>query len=93
MLSDVIRILTFQPYRVRTDDPFIHFTKKVKGKPFTVAILGHQQIKYAKARFRKGTLELMKASTAFVDNFQRLSLEGCREGSGGESRGRGGQVV
>ena len=75
MLSDVIKILTFQPYRVRTDDPFIPFTKKVKGKPFTVAILGHQQIKYAKARFRKGTLELMKASTSFVDNFQNAEQD------------------
>ena len=70
MLSDVLKILTFQPFRVRNDDPLIPFGKKVKGKHFTVAILGHQQIKYAKARFRKGSLELMKTNTAFVDNFQ-----------------------
>jgi hypothetical protein len=75
MLSDVLKILTFQPYRIRSEDPFMHFTKKVKGRPFTLAILGHQQIKYAKARFRKGTLELMKTSTAFVDNFQNAEQD------------------
>ena len=70
-----LKILTFQPFRVRNDDPLIPFGKKVKGKHFTVAILGHQQIKYAKARFRNGALELMKTNTAFVDNFQNAEQD------------------
>lgn len=70
MLNDIFKILTLKVFRIRQDDPLVHFSKKVGNKPFMLAILGHQQIKYAKARFHKGQLELFKPTLAFVDNLQ-----------------------
>jgi hypothetical protein len=75
MLKNVMQILSLQAFKTRHDDPRIHFSKKVGKKPFLVVILGHQQIKYAKARFHGEKLELIKSASAFVDNFQTAELD------------------
>ncbi len=75
MIRDILRTLDLEAFQARSDDPLTHFSKKVRSRPFVLAILGHQQIKYAKARLRKGALELMKPTTAFVDNFQNAEQD------------------
>ncbi len=75
MIRDISKILFFEAFRPRNDDPQTHFSKKVGKKTFMVAILGHQQIKYAKARMRRGILELSKPVSAFVDNFQNAEQD------------------
>jgi hypothetical protein len=75
MIRDITKVLFFEAFRPRNDDPQTHFSKKVGKKPFMVAVLGHQQIKYAKARMRRGILELSKPVSAFVDNFQNAEQD------------------
>lgn len=75
MIHDVLSILSFQAFRIRDDDPVTHFTRKVGSNEFVVAILGHQHIKYAKARLRNRKLVLDKPVTGFCDNIQSAELE------------------
>src|SRR4029077_9178381 len=75
MINNVFSILSFQAFRIRNDDPVTHFTRKVGSKEFVMAILGHEHIKYAKARLRHKHLILGKPVSAFCENFQGGELE------------------
>ena len=75
MIHHVLSILSFQAFRIRDDDPVTHFTRKVGSNEFVVAILGHQHIKYAKARLRNRKLILDKPVTGFCDNIQSAEME------------------
>jgi hypothetical protein len=75
MFGNILKLLALEPFKISHKDPFFHFTKKVGSKPFMLVILGHQQLKYARARIRKGVLELGKPTTAFVDNFQNAEQD------------------
>ena len=75
MLKNIAQILSLKAFRVRHDDPRVHYSTKIGSKPFMVVIIGHQQVKYAKARLRKGQLELSKSNSVFVDNFSSSEQE------------------
>lgn len=75
MFKQIANILTLKPFKVRNDDPFLHYTKKVGNKPFMLVVLGHQQIKYAKAQFVRGRLNLGRAFTAYIEQFQNSELD------------------
>lgn len=75
MIKNILQILSLKAFKTRHDDPRVHFSQKVTNKPFLIAVLGHQQIKYAKAKFVGGKLELMKSGSAFVDNFLTSELD------------------
>ena len=43
MIRDITKVLFFEAFRPRNDDPQTHFSKKVGKKPFMVAVLGTSQ--------------------------------------------------
>ena len=75
MINSILSILSFKAFLARSDDPAIHFSRKVGSEEFLVAILGHQHIKYPKARLKNRKLHLGKPTTAFCENFQKAELD------------------
>ena len=75
MINSILNILSFKAFIARSDDPLTHFSKKVGGEEFVLAILGHQHIKWAKARLKNKKLHLGKPTTAFCENFQKAEMD------------------
>lgn len=75
MINSICNILSFKAFIARSDDPLIHFSRKVGGQEFVVAILGHQHIKYAKARLKNRKLHLGNPHAAFCENFQTAEAD------------------
>lgn len=75
MINSICSILSFKAFAARSDDPLIHFSRKVGSQEFVVAILGHQHIKYAKARLKSRKLHLGHPHTAFCENFQTAEAD------------------
>jgi hypothetical protein len=75
MINSICSILSFKAFIARTDDPLTHFSRKVGGCEFVVAILGHQHIKYAKARLKNRKLHLGNPHAAFCENFQTAEAD------------------
>ena len=75
MINSILNILSFKAFIARSDDPLTHFSKKVGGEEFVLAIVGHQHIKWAKARLKNKKLHLGKPTTAFCENFQKAEMD------------------
>ncbi|MBK7091791.1 MAG: hypothetical protein IPH59_08730 [bacterium] len=75
MINSICSILSFKAFIARSDDPLTHFSRKVGGHEFTVVILGHQHIKYAKARLKNKKLHLGQPHAAFCENFQTAEMD------------------
>lgn len=75
MINSICSILSFKAFIARNDDPLTHFSRKVGAREFVVAILGHQHIKYAKARLKNKKLHLGNPHAAFCDNFQTAEAD------------------
>jgi hypothetical protein len=75
MIRSISSILSFKAFIARSDDPLTHFSRKVGSREFVVAILGHQHIKYAKARLKNRKLHLGNPHTAFCENFQAAETD------------------
>lgn len=75
MINSICSILSFKAFIARSDDPLIHFSRKVGDQEFAVAILGHQHIKYAKARLKNKRLHLGQPHAAFCENFQTAEMD------------------
>jgi len=75
MISSILDILSFKAFIARSDDPSTHFTRKVGSDEFIVAVLGHQHIKYARARLKNRKLQLGKPVTAFCENLQKAEMD------------------
>lgn len=75
MLDIITRILSLQAFRVRNDDPHVHFSRKVQGREFLTVILGHQHVKYTLARLRQKQVVFGQPFTAFCENFQTSELD------------------
>jgi hypothetical protein len=69
MINSLTSILTFKAFMAHDDDPLTHFSRKVGGASFVIAILGQQHIKYAVARLKNKKLHLAAPHTAFCENF------------------------
>lgn len=75
MINSICSILSFKAFAAHSDDPLIHFSRKVGSQEFVVAILGHQHIKYAKARLKSRKLHLGNPRAAFCENFQTAEAD------------------
>ena len=75
MINSICNILSFKAFIARNDDPLIHFSRKVGSHEFVVAVLGHQHIKYAKARLKNRKLHLGNPHAAFCENFQTAETD------------------
>ncbi len=75
MINSICSILSFKAFIARGDDPLTHFSRKVGGHEFAVAILGHQHIKYAKARLKNRRLHLGHPHAAFCENVQTAEMD------------------
>jgi len=75
MIKSILDILSFKAFIARSDDPAIHFSRKVGSEEFILAILGHQHIKYAKARLKNRKLHLGKPTTAYCESFQKAEMD------------------
>jgi hypothetical protein len=75
MINSILNILSFKAFIARSDDPLTHFSRKVGGEEFLLAIVGHQHIKWAKARLKNKKLHLGKPTTAFCENFQKAEMD------------------
>lgn len=75
MIKSIFSILSFKAFVARSDDPLIHFSRKVGGQEFVAAVLGHQHIKYAKARLKNRKLHLGNPHAAFCESFQNAEMD------------------
>ena len=75
MINSILNILSFKAFIARSDDPLTHFSRKVGGEEFLLAIVGHQHIKWAKARLKNKKLHFGKPTTAFCENFQKAEMD------------------
>ncbi len=75
MINSICSILSLKAFAARSDDPFIHFSRKVGSQEFVVAILGHQHIKYAKARLKNRKLHLGNPHAGFCENVQTAEAD------------------
>ena len=75
MIRNICSILSFKAFIARSDDPLTHFSRKVGGHEFVVAILGQQHIKYARARLKNKKLHLGEPRVAFCENFQAAEMD------------------